>query len=455
MKTNLNYKLLIILLIISQVLTSCEDIIEIDLPNDKMNREHVYADIVTTKSALNYLYSRLRDTPILNFNTSGTSSTMSLYTDELTYHGNNVLLAYTNDIDPINLGNTAQWWDGAYKDIYAINAFIEGVTKSTYLKQSDKDQLLGEAYTLRAVFYLTLTKIYGNIPYTTTTDYTKNTFIEKTNYTKVLSLIENDLLLANSLLDYTYRNTERIYVNKAISDLLLSENYLLQKKYVLAQTYAENIINNPLYKLENDIDNTFKKYSKSTLLQISPVTLPFTTQHAFNYLFTQNPTSSLNPILYNSLSANDLRKTKWIKSFPLNGTIYYQPYKYKNTVNNTEEYGVFYRLEEAYFFLAEALAYQEKVPEATNWLNQIRNKRGLPDLSTSLAKDTFIDELLVEANKEFFTEGGHRFFDLKRNGKIQNLSNSKPTWKPHNDLFPIPEKQTLINKNLLPNNPSY
>ena len=90
-----------------------------------------------------------------------------------------------------------------------------------------------------------------------------------------------------------------------------------------------------------------------------------------------------------------------------------------------------------------------------NYINKIRSKRGLPNLPLSLSKDAFITELLIEANKEFFTEGGHRFFDLKRNDKIQDLASTKPTWKSYNVLFPIPEKQILINKNLLPNNPSY
>ena len=456
MRTTNNYKsILLLLIVIFQTLTSCEDFIEVELPNNKMTRVQTYEDISTTRSALNYLYSRLRDTSVFIFHNAGMSIALSLYTDELTYHGNSPLLIYTNSIDPINLDNTGLWWDNTYKDIYAINAFIEGVENSSNLKQEDKNQLLGEAYTLRALFYQTLAKLYGNIPYTTTTDYTKNTAISKTDYNKVLLLIEGDLLLAYDLLDYTYRNSERIYLNRSTTELLLTENSLLQKKYELAQVYAENIVNNPLYKLEDDIDNVFKKDAKSTLLQISPYSLPSTTQAALHFLFTSVPTSSLNENLYNIFSSNDIRRTKWIKEHLLNSTTYYQPYKYKNTVNNTEEYGVFYRLEEAYFLLAEALAYQEKVPEATNWINKIRLKRGLTNLPLNLSKDAFITELLIEANKEFFTEGGHRFFDLKRNGKIQDLANTKPTWKAHNDLLPIPEKQILINKNLLPNNPSY
>ena len=451
-------KYISLLLITGLLLTtiSCDKMVEVDLPNDKMNSKDVYEDITTTKSALNYIYSRLRDTTILTFNIQGKSSVLSLFTDELTYSGSTENLIFINDIDQVNLSNTSLWWDNAYKDLYTINAFIEGVNSSTTLKDADKEQLLGEAYTLRALYFQTLAQIYGNIPYTTTTDYIVNTTIGKTDYNTVLTLIEKDLLIALDLLDYTYRTPEKIYINKAVTELLLTENYLLQKRYDQAQIYAQNIIDNSIYQIENDLDKVFLKDSKSTLLQISPVNLPRTTPQVSTYLLTVvNNSLSLAPTFYNTFDTNDLRKTHWVNNLTINGITYHQPFKYKNKLNNIEEYGVFYRLEEAYFYLAEALAYQEKTSVAAEVINIIRSKRGLSDLPLNLSKDLFITELLREANKEFFTEGGHRFLDLKRNGRIQDLALLKPTWKTYNDLFPIPEKQTLINKNLLPNNPGY
>ena len=186
------------------------------------------------------------------------------------------------------------------------------------------------------------------------------------------------------------------------------------------------------------------------------MTLPRTTSQAATYLFTVVHNSlSLAPTFYDTFDSNDLRKSHWVNNLTINGVTYHQPFKYKIKLNNTEEYGVFYRLEEAYFYLAEAFAYQEKTSDAAEVINIIRNKRGVSDLPLNLSKDAFITELLREANKEFFTEGGHRFLDLKRNGRIQDLASLKSTWKTYNDLFPIPEKQTLINKNLLPNNPGY
>lgn len=438
-------------------MTSCKDSIEIDYPNDKINREDVFENISTAKSALSYLYSRIVNTPLFNFGSSGISYNLSLTTDELQYFGSDLNLIYSNQVDALNPSFSEHWWNESYKDIYAINAFIEGMITSTLIKKEDKNQLLGEAYTLRALYYQTLTKIFGDIPYTTTTNFNYNTTIGKTSHSSVLELIEKDILLSLDLLDYSYRGSERIYINKATSELLLSENYLLQKRYDKAEVYAKNIVNNTLYKLEADLDNVFKKNATSTIFQINQTTTLQPTPQATLYLFKSIiASSSLTTMFFNGFDNNDLRKAKWINNISINGITYYQPFKYKNLQNNTDEYGVFFRLEEAYFYLAESLAYQDKTAEATKVLNEIRDKRGLSPLSLNLSKDNFIKELLIEANKEFFTEGGHRFYDLKRNKMLQQeLTQNKATWKTRNILFPIPEKQILINKNLLPNNQGY
>ncbi|MHC5354713.1 RagB/SusD family nutrient uptake outer membrane protein [Myroides sp. LJL115] len=456
-KQKLGFKTILLILVATWLtFSSCQDLIEVDLPDDKINREDIYNDLATTKSALNFLYTRIRDTPLFSSAVQGLSINLSLYTDELIYYGSTNNPIFLNSIDAEVPSYTEHWWNNSYKDVYAINAFIEGVTNSSSIKEIDKKQLLGEAYTLRALFYQTLTKLFGNIPYTTTTNYLTNTTISKTNYADVLIQIEKDLLLALDLLDYSYRNVDRIYINKAVSELLLTENYLLQQRYDLAEVYAQNIIDNSTYQLEDNLDYIFLKDAKSTLLQISPTSLPRTTDQANYYLFTNaSVTSALNPDFYDTFQNSDLRKTNWIQDTVINGVNYHQVFKYKNKLNNVNELGVFFRLEEAYFYLAEAQVYQEKIVEAIKTLNKIRVKRGLAGLSLGLSKETFITELLIDANKEFFSESGHRFFDLKRNGRIQDLANSKSTWKPYNDLLPIPQKQILINRNLLPNNPGY
>ncbi len=64
--------------------------------------------------------------------------------------------------------------------------------------------------------------------------------------------------------------------------------------------------------------------------------------------------------------------------------------------------------------------------------------------------------ILEERRKEFFTEQGHRWLDLKRTGTADAvLSVKKPGWDSKDVLWPLPENELLLNGNLLPQNTGY
>lgn len=61
----LNFKFLVLVIILT-TFYSCEEMIEIDLPNNQINTEDVFKDIHTTQSALANLYINVRQTSFLN-----------------------------------------------------------------------------------------------------------------------------------------------------------------------------------------------------------------------------------------------------------------------------------------------------------------------------------------------------------------------------------------------------
>lgn len=451
------YKFSLVLVVLSLVV-SCEDLIEIDLPNDQINTEDVYKDIITTKSALSYLYSNIRETSLFRGNRNGLGYDLGKYTDELRSFDQNDVI-FENLISPIN-SSTNFYWSRSYADIYAINAFIEGLSHSNTIEESIKEPFLGEAYFLRGLYYHYLTQLYRDIPYVTSTDYKVNTSIKKTPYQEVLNLVEADLKTALDLISPDYRNAERLYPNQGVVELLLAKNYLLQKRYDLAELYANKVLNNPLYHLELDVNKVFKKNATSTLWQLSPAIIgtPNTaTYEASVYIITSLPPTSvsLTESLLDAFEPQDLRLQYWTKEVTNGVDSYWHAYKYKNSSNNTDEYSIVFRLEEAYFTLAEALAYQERVPEAVMVLNQIRTKSGLTALPTTLNQTDFITELVAEYQREFFTEHGHRFLDLKRNNRLDDLKLTKPNWEDKHRLLPIPESEIVMNPNLKPQNDGY
>ena len=61
-----------------------------------------------------------------------------------------------------------------------------------------------------------------------------------------------------------------------------------------------------------------------------------------------------------------------------------------------------------------------------------------------------------ERQVELFTEFGHRFFDLKRWGLLDEILNGiKPGWNETDRVLPLPEKELLVNPNLQPQNAGY
>lgn len=451
---NIRYLYFIVLLLSIQ---SCEKLVEIDLPNNQINTEDVFKDINTAKAALTDLYTSIKEAPLFKGGSNGINLDLSKYTDDLDAFTENDQM-FINSIFPSSSPSNL-YWTRAFKNIYAVNSFIHGLNSSEYISDSDKQVLLGEAYLLRVLYFQKLTQLFGNIPYPTTTDYKLNSIIKKKNTDEILNLIEQDLKIAIQFLSDEYRNQERVYPNKTVAKLVLAQTYLLQKKYDVAEQSAKTILNNPLFKMESDLNKVFKKEAKSTLWQISPNTTSnfAPTADASIYIFTSLPPTSyaLSSHLLNNFSNNDLRKVNWIKEVTDGTTSYYHAYKYKNKESNTDEYYIVFRIEEAYFILMEALAYQNRTAEAVHYLNLIRHRAGLPPLPETLSKEEFINEMLSESRREFFTEGGHRFFDLKRNNKLHILKMVKPNWEDKHALLPIPESEILLNPNLLPQNNGY
>ncbi|MCA4808017.1 RagB/SusD family nutrient uptake outer membrane protein [Myroides odoratimimus] len=443
-----------LLLIAVLVLQSCEDTIDIDLPTDQIATPNVFKDKQSVTSALSELYIHLRETSLFTGKSQGIGSTLGLYTDELTPTylppSSDTFFIFHNSLDPTRFV-ISSLWNNSYSHIYAINSFISGVTNSNGITTEEKEHFLAQAYVLRAMNYQALTQIFGDIPYTTSTDYKVNTKIVKTPVFEVLKLIEQDLLKALDTLSYSDDSPNKYYPNKAVVELLLAKNYLLQKKYEKAELYSKLVLDNPLYNIETDLSKVFKKSSKSTIWQLANTTAIAATYEARNYvLFTSNSGSILSNNLLNCFDNHDLRKQLWTKEFQNSGKIH--AYKYQNRTTNSDECSILFRIEEAYFILSEALVYQDKEKEAIVYLNTIRQRADLLALPSTLDKEQTLDAMLKESQKEFFLEHGRRFFDLKRNNKLSLLKTSKPNWQDKHALFPYPDKEILINPNLNPQN---
>jgi hypothetical protein len=438
---------------------SCEEIIEADLPNNQISTEQVFSDAQTAYSALSGLYINLRTQSLIAGNNYGMGALLGSYADDLDCYYtdlNGYPDLYNNRQQPTNTVVEGTW-NTAYQQIYTANAILIGAQKSPALTHTDKQQITGEALLIRSLLYFCLQRIFEEIPYTTSLDYEYNRQLERQSGQALLGQLETDLTQAVSLLGDAYRDSERIYPNRKVAELLLAQVYLIQGKYAQAEQTALDILQSDLYNFQPDLAEVFHKDGKHILWQIKPPYSGDATAEASFYYFSEGPPMAyaLSENLVYSFTSDDLRRDAWIETVAFQGQQWYRPKKYVNLSGaNSDEYSLIYRIEEVYLLLAEAMAMQDKFALAAPYLNATRLRAGLGQIQPSSRED-FLDEILMEKRREFFSEQGIRFMDLKRMGKLSQLSLSKPNWISYKSEWPYPQNELLLNPNLNPQQDGY
>src|SRR5690554_1883191 len=162
MKTIQNLKVLLVLFS-GIMFFSCEDFIEVDLPQTQLTGVTVYQDDVTATAALSDIYARLRGNGTISGNVDGLSMLMGIYTDDLTYFGSAASPMdsfYNHTIIPSN-EYVLSLWTYSYSQIYATNALLEGLSNSTDITAEIRNRLQGETLFIRALLHFYLVNIFS------------------------------------------------------------------------------------------------------------------------------------------------------------------------------------------------------------------------------------------------------------------------------------------------------
>ncbi|SHN30677.1 RagB/SusD family nutrient uptake outer membrane protein [Chitinophaga sp. CF418] len=463
-------------LLLLAVGTGCNKAVEIDPPTSKIVSAEAFAGNASATSVMTGLYSAMISNRGFVSGINGISMLEGMAADEITNYlpaimGTTLQEFYTNTY---NVGGD-YFWSEFYQRLYTCNVTIEGVTASKGLSEPVKQQLLGEARFLRALIYFYAVNTYGDVPLALTTDYRTNNTLSRTPKEQVYAQIIADLKDAQSLMGEAYfrgitaGTTERARPNKLAATALLARVYLYRKDWANAEAQATAVISNAVYQLEQDLNKTFTTTSKEAiwyLLTVDPIN--YATYDAQAFIPFTNPPGvtpalpgALSTSLVNSFEQGDARRDKWVGAFVANGTTYYYPFKYQKNPSGTPEALMVLRLSEQYLIRAEARAQLGNIIGAGSAqadLDAIRAKASLPG-TTATNKDAMLAAIAQERKIELFTEWGHRWFDLVRTDKIDELM---PTlapqkggvWDPNHKVLPIPYDETQLNPNIK-QNPGY
>ncbi|MBA4053752.1 MAG: RagB/SusD family nutrient uptake outer membrane protein [Marivirga sp.] len=410
---------------------SCEDFIQVDLPRTDLVKETVFMDDATAEAAMSDIYFQVGINGFAGGSINSVSVIAALSSDDL-INGITFDDSYqqinNNEMVPSNFRVTALWQD-MYTCIYKCNAILEGLAASDHVSESVRNQLNGEARFFRAFTHFYLVNLFGDIPLVLNTDYKMNQSIPRTSRQAVYEQIVADLLEARSLLSagYPFSQNEKIRANKTASSALLARVYLYLEDWEHAESEASIVLDDVNYSLETDLKNVFLKNNLEAILQFYPsFGFPgdFSAFTSYGCLVT--------PSLLAEFEENDQRETNWIS-----GEI---SFKYQSNTKYVE-YSTVLRLAEQYLIRAEALTRQGKLDQAKTDINAVRTRAGLENTAAN-DQPSLLAAIEKERRVELFNEWGHRWFDLKRTNRIdQVLSVAKTGYQSTDALYAIPEVQ--------------
>ncbi|SEM04170.1 SusD family protein [bacterium A37T11] len=449
-------------------LSGCKKFADVPPPNDKLTSATVFTTDNSVNSALSGMYYTLygSDNTTFQLNLSVCPENSA---DETQYYTQN------DTYDPffynsLNVNNNTVYaiWTHLYGILYQANAIIKGVEENTSLISAGmQKKAIGEAKFIRAFCLFYLTNFFGDIPLVITPDAVSNTNLARSDTSKVFDQIITDLAAAKAqlLTDYSSSTSgSRIRPIKYAAGALLARAYLYRKNWPRAEAEADSVINAAgLYSLlsTSELSHTFLLDSKEAIFQMNmPAGSAYCgyTQYAWNYIYNNEknftPWMALTTSLVKAFEPGDKRFSNWVRSLNFQDSTYYYPYKYRNleiTTDNSAEAYTYLRLAEQYLIRAEARARQNNLLGAKEDINVIRNRAGLGDTKASTQGELLL-AIEQERRIELFCEMGHRWHDLKRTGRIDEvLGAAKTGWRSTAALYPIPLLERNNDVNLTQN----
>lgn len=276
-------KLILAIIPVFMIATSCDkDFLEPDSIST-FDLNYIYSNVDDARNGVNAVYSYFNQDAFR----SRLSNNMAGNTDiEIGYHNaeydNGRREIWNLDAQSSN-GDLNIVWTYAYRAIRDANIAIEGINNSGNLNADDVvvkntfNQLLGEAYTLRAYWYSMLIFHFGDVPYVTEAPVAgANFFIPKTNRNEILSkeiqaliAVEANMQWADAL-PYGIEQVNREYTLGMIARLALQRGgYYLTPAlnmvrdsdyldyYAIAKQYSKKLIDLKDRELPSDFRQVF------------------------------------------------------------------------------------------------------------------------------------------------------------------------------------------------------
>jgi hypothetical protein len=362
-----------------------------------------------------------------------------------------------------------QIWRGGYSGIEKANWVIDKVP-ATSMDTKRRDEILGEAYYLRAFYQWMLAKNFGSIVIKTKPSVTLNDAVQpKSSKADIYKQIYADLDLAVSKLPSYSTTLQKGRPSKEVAIALYAKAALYAEDYSISLDKARQVIGSGKYSLMPDILDVFN-VSKEDAARVENMwayecesTSPGKSSQIMSLFGPKNSdgpayaATSFGSVFayqsfYNSFAPGDKRRqlldTNYISKTgqvvaqkdvtPITPKgVLVRKYMDPNSSGGNGAINIpILRLADIYLVAAEAEARQNgATATAYSYINPVRQRAGLAALAAGLSKDAFIAAVLAERSWELFCEGD-RWYDLTRTNTFLQVIPSAV-----NDVFPVRSPQ--------------
>lgn len=271
---------------------ACEKFLEVDSLSIN-DLDYIFSNREQTRNFINSIYqpSTAEANRFVFYFNMNTDIEFGMV-DQAYDNGRRDLWAY--DIKETNQAMESPW-SQAYLAIDRANAAIEGILNSQMYADKDPDMLhmLGEAYTMRAYWYLEVVRNWGDVPYSRTrTKAGDNFYLPKTDRDTILADLIDDLILIEPKmkwaieLPFGIELAGREFAQAMIARLSLvrggyslrpigyngqtelkmvrNDDYL--DYYRIANTYCKKLIESGTHKLNQDFKTVFRNQCNHTVV---------------------------------------------------------------------------------------------------------------------------------------------------------------------------------------------
>ncbi|MGH7481416.1 MAG: RagB/SusD family nutrient uptake outer membrane protein [Longimicrobiales bacterium] len=436
--------------------SACDDsVLDID-PVDEISNEIAIVDEASARAALMGAYSQLYGDDEFYYAAEFVFWTETL-TDNVVHTGtfeefaDGDLLRMTADN-----GALAGMWEDMYAAVQSVNLLIQQVPAIADLAPATVDEIVGQAYALRALHYFNLVRGWGGVPLVLeplTLEAAGN--VTRADVGAVYGQIEADLAQAEGMVDNAgIDNSERIFVTPGFIDALQAKVALYQEDFATAEAEAREVMDSGDYELASDYADLFTPEGTPTAEDIFRVFFTTTESNflGFYYTFEGRFEIGASEEIRAAYEAGDER---FDVNFDEERSDGIEVTKYP-TANGAEDPHVI-RYAEVLLILAEALAEQNgpgDLAEAAGYVNDVRARSGatafafVPGVTTQQA---VLDVIYEERRLELAFEGD-RWFDLVRTGRA--AATLGEFFDPHEVLWPIPQSELDVAGGLQ-QNPGY